>query len=80
MRPTLTILDAFRVLVRNGPQGGSYRDAEERGMVAATTDLVAGDAWGAGLLDRKPLDVGYIKMANGELGTADWKSLRVKEV
>jgi len=80
MRPTLTILDAFRVLVRNGPQGGSYRDAEERGMVAATTDLVAGDAWGAGLLDRDPLDVGYIKMADGELGVADWKSLRVKEV
>lgn len=80
MRPTLTILDAFRVLLRNGPQGGSYRDAEERGLVAATTDLVAGDAWGAGLLDRDPLDIGYIKMGDGVLGTADWKSMRVKEV
>ncbi len=80
MRPTLTILDAYRVLLRNGPQGGSYRDAEERGMVAATTDLVAGDAWGAGHLDRDPLDIGYMRLADGVLGTVDWKSLRVKNV
>ena len=79
MRPTLTIVDAIRILVRNGPQGGSYRDAEERNLVAATTDLVAGDAWGAELLGRKPLDVGYIRMADGDLGTADWRKLRVKE-
>ena len=80
MRPTLTVLDAVRVLFRNGPQGGSYRDVEERNMVAASTDLVAGDAWGASLLERDALDIGYIKMADGVLGTADWKKLRLKEV
>ena len=79
MRPTLTVIDAVRVLVRNGPQGGSYRDAEERGLLAATTDLVAGDAWGVELLGRKPLDIGYVRLADGVLGTADWRSLRVKE-
>ncbi len=79
LRPTLTVVDAVRVLVRNGPQGGSYSDAEERNQVAATTDLVAGDAWGAELLERAPRDIGYVRLAHGVLGTADWRTLRVKE-
>jgi len=30
MRPTLTLMDAYRVLMRNGPTGGSLADVELR--------------------------------------------------
>jgi uncharacterized protein (DUF362 family) len=29
MQPTLTVIDAYRVLLRNGPQGGNVADAKE---------------------------------------------------
>jgi uncharacterized protein (DUF362 family) len=45
LRPTLTILDAWRVLRRNGPQGGNLADVETRKTIAASTDPVALDAW-----------------------------------
>jgi uncharacterized protein (DUF362 family) len=45
LRPTLTILDAWRVLVRNGPGGGSLADVLLKRTVAAGTDPVAVDAW-----------------------------------
>ena len=47
LRPTLTVLDAYRVLIRNGPSGGSTADVELRKMVIAGTDPVAVDAYAA---------------------------------
>jgi hypothetical protein len=46
LRPTLTVLDGMRVLLHNGPQGGSLDDVEERNTIAASIDPVALDAWG----------------------------------
>jgi len=37
MRPTLVVVDATRVLVRNGPQGGNIDDTREIGTVIATS-------------------------------------------
>ncbi len=45
MRPTLTIMDAYRVLMRNGPTGGSLADVELRKTLIASTDPVALDAY-----------------------------------
>ena len=36
MRPSLTVIDATRVLVRNGPQGGNIDDTREMHTVIAT--------------------------------------------
>lgn len=47
LQPTLTILDAWRVLVRNGPSGGSLGDVEVRKTIVAGTDPVALDAYAA---------------------------------
>ena len=81
IRPTLTVLDAQRVLMRNGPTGGSLGDVKETRAVAAGTVPVALDAWGIVELEQKPEDVRFIAMAEARgLGTADWRSLRVKEV
>jgi len=47
IRPTLTIVDAWRVLLRNGPSGGSLSDVEVRKTLVAGTDPVAVDACAA---------------------------------
>jgi uncharacterized protein (DUF362 family) len=45
MRPTLTVVDASRVLMEAGPQGGSLSAVKQVGAVAAGVDPVALDAW-----------------------------------
>ena len=44
MRPTLTIVDAYRVLMRNGPTGGNVSDTSLKKSVVAAPDPVAIDA------------------------------------
>ena len=41
IKPTLTVLDAVRILVRNGPQGGNPADVKKLDTVVAGTDQVA---------------------------------------
>jgi len=64
MKPTLVILDAFRVLISNGPQGGSPRNVKNMNIVAAGVDQVAVDAYGAHIFGHKPEEIQYIKIAN----------------
>ena len=45
MLPTLTLLDGYRILLRNGPTGGSLEDVALKQTVIASTDPVALDAW-----------------------------------
>ncbi len=81
MRPSLTIVDATRVLVRNGPQGGNLADVREENALAASVDPVAIDAWAAELLGAKLSDVEYIALAEKKgLGTADYRSLKPRLV
>lgn len=46
-KPTLTVLDAYRVLMRSGPTGGSVDDVEQKNTVIACVDPVAIDAYAA---------------------------------
>jgi uncharacterized protein (DUF362 family) len=81
MRPTLVVVDATRVLVRNGPQGGNVDDTREMNIVIATTDQVAADSYGAGLIGQKRENIPYLKMGHERgLGTMFWENLRFKEV
>jgi len=45
IRPTLNVLDATRVLMRNGPTGGNVSDVEVRNTLVASVDPVAVDAY-----------------------------------
>ncbi len=81
VRPTLVVLDAFSVMVKNGPSGGSQSDLIHPHTVAVGTDQVALDAFAATLLGVKPEDVGHIALAHRKgLGEMKFKTLRVKEV
>lgn len=62
MRPTLTVLDATRVLVRNGPQGGNVADARDMHQVIASLDEVAADTYGARLIGVDPASVKYLAL------------------
>jgi uncharacterized protein (DUF362 family) len=45
MRPTLTVVDATRVLMAGGPEGGSLDDVKPVNTIVASLDPVAADAW-----------------------------------
>jgi uncharacterized protein (DUF362 family) len=80
MRPTLTVLDATRVLVRNGPQGGNIDDAVDLHQVVAGPDPVAIDAYGASLIGANPQTVRYLSIAEQRgLGRSDWRSVAYVE-
>jgi len=61
--PDLTIVDAIRVLRRNGPSGGNLNDVEELNTVIAGTDRVLVDAWSARLFGAEPESLEYLKLA-----------------
>jgi len=71
-RPTLTIVDATRVLLANGPQGGSLEDVKAVAAVCAGLDPVLCDAWGAVQLGVDPRTLGFIVEAERRgLGKGD---------
>jgi uncharacterized protein (DUF362 family) len=81
MRPTLTITDATRVLVRNGPTGGNLSDVSIENTIIAGLDEVALDALALGFLDIAVDDVPFLLIGEKRgLGVRDWKSLRSVEV
>lgn len=81
MRPTLVVVDAMRVLMRNGPQGGNIDDTKVMNTVFATVDQVAADAYGATLIGQHRDNLPYLKMGHErKLGTMLWEQLRVREV
>ena len=77
-KPTLTVLDGYRVLMRGGPTGGSPVDVALKKTVVASTDPVAIDAYAAKAwwnLDAPRLR--FLRLAEERgLGRADFASLR----
>src|SRR5664279_2304158 len=80
MLPTLTIMDCYRVLLRNGPTGGNLEDVAVKKTMVAGTDPVAIDAYVAKAywdLDAEHLP--YLQMAAARgLGTVDFAALSLK--
>jgi uncharacterized protein (DUF362 family) len=81
MKPRICVLDAVRVLTAHGPKGGDLKDVQTPLALAAGTDIVALDAWGAELLGKKPAEIATIpKGQEAGLGKADYRSLAPKEI
>jgi uncharacterized protein (DUF362 family) len=78
---SLTVIDATRVLVRNGPTGGNLADVRAPGIIFASTDVVAADAVAAEkVFGLKARDVAHIQKAvDGGLGVASPAQIRVVE-
>jgi uncharacterized protein (DUF362 family) len=82
VRPALTIIDASRVLLRNGPGGGSLADVIAANTLIAGTDPVAVDAYAAKTwwdLDSSRLR--YLRLATARgFGAWDLTNVRTSRV
>ena len=80
MLPTLTMMDCYRVLLRNGPTGGNLEDVAVKKTMVAGTDPVAIDAYVAkAYWNLDPAHLPYLQMAADKgLGTVDFEKLNVK--
>ena len=80
-KPTITLIDATRIMVANGPSGGSESDVRAANRLILSDDQVAADAKAALLFGMKPEDVGFIRLGNKRgLGVSDlnlMKQIRV---
>jgi len=77
-RPALTIIDAYRILLRNGPSGGSVRDTRLAYTIIASADPVAADARAAKLFGLNEDELGYVRVAaNMGLGTHKLSTLNI---
>ena len=76
--PTLTVMDGYRVLMRNGPTGGDVDDVEMKHTVIASTDPVAVDAYAAqAWWNLAAPRLRYLRLAEERgLGKMDFASLR----
>jgi len=77
LRPDLHVLDATRILLRNGPKGGRLEDVAVKNLVFAGTDPVALDALGTELFGMKPEDIGYITRAH-QAGRGEMDLTKIK--
>jgi len=80
-KPTITLIDATRIMTRNGPSGGSTSDVVIKNTLILSDDPVAADGKAALLLGREPRNIGHIKLAKKRgLGTYDFSELVQKKV
>jgi uncharacterized protein (DUF362 family) len=77
----LTLIDATRPMMRNGPDGGSPKDVERADVIVAAKDIVAADAWAAKeIFAKEPARLGFIQLADEMgLGKLDYAA-RVDEL
>lgn len=81
LKPDLVILDAYRILLAHGPQGGNLQDVKLVKTVIAGTNQVSVDAVGATLFDLNPMSLEYLVEANKrKLGEIDLGRLNIKKI
>jgi uncharacterized protein (DUF362 family) len=78
IKPKLTLIDATRILLNNGPQGGNLADVRRMDTLIASADPVAADAYATTLFELRPdtIDstVAAYRMGLGEM---DLEKIRV---
>ncbi len=79
--PKLTVVDATRILLRNGPQGGNLEDVKVLDTLIASADTVAADAYATTLFGMEPSEIpstvaGH-KTGLGEMDLAKVKIFKV---
>ena len=63
-KPCLTVMDGWRILIRNGPQGGRLSDTKLYKTVVAGVDYIAVDSAAASFFDMTPQDLPYLLIAH----------------
>jgi uncharacterized protein (DUF362 family) len=81
MKPTLVIADGRKLLMRNGPTGGSLNDVKRGDTIVVGTDHTSVDSWCVKyLLDKNRSDIIYLdKVIQRGLGR-DWRPQWTQEI
>jgi len=84
-RPALNIIDAYRCVHKNGPQGRSLDDAALLKTLIISKDIIAGDTAAVGLFNQvETMDINSVThIAKGEklnLGTQNLDKLNIKRI
>ena len=81
IRPSLTIIDAVRMLMANGPTGGNLNDVKNANTIIASQDILAADSYAATLFGLNPDDLAYVQAgAMIGLGRNDLENLKIEEI
>jgi uncharacterized protein (DUF362 family) len=79
--PALTVVDAVRILMDNGPTGGDLNDVKQMDTVIVSPDIVAADSYATTLFGLQPTDISFIRAASAMgLGKSDLNNIRIEEI
>ncbi|MCK4754259.1 MAG: DUF362 domain-containing protein [Calditrichia bacterium] len=79
--PTLTIIDAYRILTRNGPTGGNLADVKLQRSLIASSCMVTADYLGMELFSLQLYQVGHIReMVDRGINKYDLTKLNLKQI
>ncbi len=79
--PDLNVIDAYRVMMKNGPRGVSVNDVTVYKSQIISPDIVAADAAATKLFGSEPEDVGYIThAADLGVGTYNLENLNINRI
>jgi uncharacterized protein (DUF362 family) len=80
-KPTLNVVDAYRVMKRNGPRGVSVADVVTMKYQLIGTDMVAVDAASAKVFGLEPGKIKHIPLAEAMgAGTTNLESLKINRI
>jgi uncharacterized protein (DUF362 family) len=80
-KPDLNIVDAYRVITRNGPRGGNLADVAQLGSLIMSDDIVAADTAASLLVGRKQGEVECVRIAaESGFGRMDLSKLNISRV
>ncbi len=81
IKPTLNVMDAVRVMTKNGPMGFLEKDTLKMDTLIVSEDMVAIDSYTTRFFDMKPEDLDYVVCAvEMGLGRSDLENLRIEEI
>lgn len=80
-KPDLNVIDAYRVMMKNGPRGVSEADVKIMKSLIVSPDIVAADAAATKLMGNEPGNIGHIRLAHEmKIGTMDLASLTIQRI
>ncbi len=80
-KPDLNVVDAYRVMMRNGPRGVSVEDVVTMEAQVISTDIVAADAASSLMFGLQPAEVGHIRMGEEMgIGTMQLDNLNINRL
>jgi len=80
VKPELTIIDAMRILTKNGPTGGNLKDTKWLGMIIAGKEIASVDAFGVTLFGLDPLEQKFLQLAREQgLGEIDPNKINIQK-